>query len=88
VLRNNYQEIRINQKLTFGEIMKVLSLFDGKSSGFTAMELAGIPVTEYYSSEIDKHAIKVSDSIHPNQIRLGDVTKCRQWTLIQIFLFN
>lgn len=61
--------------------MKVLSLFDGKSSGFTAMELAGIPVTEYYSSEVDKHAIKVSDAIHPNQIRLGDVTNWREWDI-------
>ena len=61
--------------------MKVLSLFDGKSSGFTAMELAGIPVTEYYSSEVDKYAIKVSDAIHPNQIRLGDVTKWHEWDI-------
>lgn len=59
--------------------MNVLSLFDGKSSGYTAMELAGIPVTNYYSSEVDKYAIKVSDAIHPNQIRLGDVTKWRDW---------
>ena len=61
--------------------MNVLSLFDGKSSGFTACELAGIPVTKYYSSEIDKYAIKVSDAIHPNQIRLGDVTKWREWDI-------
>ena len=61
--------------------MKVLSLFDGKSSGFTAMELAGIPVTEYYSSEVDKYAIKVSDAIHPSQIRLGDVTNWREWDI-------
>lgn len=59
--------------------MNVLSLFDGKSSGYTAMELAGIPVTNYYSSEVDKYAIQVSDAIHPNQIRLGDVTKWRDW---------
>lgn len=59
--------------------MNVLSLFDGKSSGYTALELIGITPTNYYSAEIDKYAIKVSDAIHPNQTRLGDVTKWRDW---------
>lgn len=61
--------------------MNVLSLFDGKSSGYTALELAGIPVTNYYSAEIDKYAIQVSQAIHPFQYRLGDVTKWREWEL-------
>lgn len=61
--------------------MNVLSLFDGKSSGYTAMELAGIPITNYYSSEVDRYAIQVSNAIHPNQIRLGDVTKWRDWDI-------
>ncbi len=61
--------------------MNVLSLFDGKSSGYTAMELAGIPVDAYYSAEIDKYAIKVSDAIHPNQTRLGSVTEWRDWNI-------
>lgn len=61
--------------------MNVLSLFDGKSSGYTALELAGIPVTNYYSAEIDKYAIQVSQAIHPYQYRLGDVTKWREWDL-------
>ena len=61
--------------------MNVLSLFDGKSSGYTACELAEIPVTSYYSAEIDKYAIQVSDAIHPNQTRLGDVTKWREWDI-------
>jgi DNA-cytosine methyltransferase len=63
------------------ERMNVLSLFDGKSSGYTALELAGIPVDNYYSSEVDKYAIQVSNAIHPNQIRLGDVTKWREWDI-------
>lgn len=58
-----------------------MSLFDGKSSGFTACELVGIPVDKYYSAEVDKHAIQVSNAIHPNQIRLGDVTKWREWNI-------
>ena len=61
--------------------MNVLSLFDGKSSGYTACELAGIEIDTYYSAEVDKYAIKVSDAIHPNQIRLGDVTKWREWDI-------
>lgn len=58
-----------------------LSLFDGKSSLFTASEMAGIEVDNYYSAEVDKYAIKVSDAIHPNQTRLGDVTKWREWDI-------
>ncbi len=61
--------------------MNVLSLFDGKSSGYTALELAGKEITNYYSSEVDKYAIKVSEAIHPNQKRLGDVTKWREWDI-------
>ncbi len=61
--------------------VNVLSLFDGKSSGYTACELAGIEITNYYSSEVDKYAIQVSDAIHPNQIRLGDVTKWQEWDI-------
>lgn len=61
--------------------MNILSLFDGKSSGYTACELAGIEVGKYYSAEIDKYAIKVSDAIHPNQTRLGSVTEWRDWSI-------
>ena len=61
--------------------LNVLSLFDGKSSGFTACELAGIEVGTYYSAEIDKYAIQVSDAIHPNQTRLGSVTEWRDWDI-------
>jgi len=61
--------------------MNVLSLFDGKSSGYTALELAGFEVDNYYSSEIDKYAIQVSNAIHPNQVRLGDITGWRGWDI-------
>ena len=36
--------------------MNVLSLFDGMSCGRIALERAGIKVTNYFASEIDKHA--------------------------------
>ena len=61
--------------------MIALSLFDGKSSGYTALELAGMKITRYYSAEIDKYAIQASQAIHPNQIRLGDVTKWAEWDI-------
>ena len=37
--------------------MNVLSLFDGMSCGRIALERAGVSVTNYFASEIDKHAI-------------------------------
>lgn len=53
--------------------LNVLSLFDGMSAGMLALERAGIKVQNYYASEIDKHAIKVSKDNYPNIIQLGDV---------------
>ncbi len=55
--------------------MNVLSLFDGMSCGQIALERAGIKVDNYYASEIDKYAIKVTMANYPNTIQLGDVTK-------------
>lgn len=53
--------------------MIVLSLFDGLSSGRVALERAGIPVTKYYASEIDKYAIQVSKKNYPDIIQVGDI---------------
>ena len=61
--------------------MKVLSLFDGISCGMVALERAGIPVDTYYASEIDKNAIAISQKNYQNIIRLGDVTKWREWDI-------
>lgn len=55
--------------------MNVLSLFDGMSCGQLALQKAGIKVDNYFASEIDKHAIKVTQHNFPNTIQLGDVTK-------------
>lgn len=43
--------------------MKVLSLFDGISCGYLALQRAGIPIDAYYASEIDNTCIKVSQNI-------------------------
>lgn len=61
--------------------MKVLSLFDGMSCGRIALDRAGIPVTQYYASELDKYAIKVAQANYPDTVQLGDVTKWRDWDI-------
>lgn len=53
--------------------MNVLSLFDGISCGYLALKRAGIPITSYYASEIDKHAITCSSTNNPDIIHIGDV---------------
>ena len=61
--------------------MIVLSLFDGMSCGRLAFEDAGINVKKYYSSEIDKYAQIVSQANYPEIIRLGDITKWKEWDI-------
>lgn len=53
--------------------MNVLSLFDGISCGRVALERAGIKVDKYYSCEIDKDAIYISNKNYPDIIQLGDI---------------
>lgn len=53
--------------------MEVLSLFDGISCGHVALERAGVEVSKYYASEIDKYAIKVTQQNYPSTIQLGDI---------------
>jgi len=55
--------------------INVLSLFDGMSCGQLALEKIGLPVKNYYASEIDKYAIEITKKNFPNTIHLGDVTK-------------
>ena len=57
--------------------MKVLSLFDGISCGYVALERAGIPIEVYFASEIDKHAIKVAMKNHPDIVQIGDVCEVK-----------
>lgn len=58
----------------------VLSLFDGMSCGRIALSDSNIPVYNYYSSEIDKHAITVSKDNWGNT-HLGDVKNWRDWNI-------
>ena len=60
-------------------MLNILNLFDGMSVGMVALKKLGLKPNEdfkYFSSEIDKHAIRCSEYNHTNEItRLGDVTK-------------
>lgn len=56
-------------------IGNVLSLFDGMSCGQIALNRANIHYSNYYASEVDPFAIKVTQKNYPNTIQLGDVSK-------------
>ena len=56
----------------------VLSLFDGISGGFVALQRAQVEIKDYFSSEIDKSAISVQDHHYSADSRfhkIGDVCK-------------
>lgn len=57
--------------------MNVLSLFDGISCGQVALNRMGVTYDNYYASEIDKHAIQITQHNYPNTIQLGDVTNIK-----------
>ena len=61
--------------------MNILSLFNGMSTGHTALDNLGIKVNKYYSSEIKPSAIKLTQHHYPNTIQLGDVTKWKDWDI-------
>ena len=54
--------------------MNILSLFDGMSCGYEALERAGIKIDNYFASEIDRYAIQISKKNHPDIIHIGSVT--------------
>ena len=55
--------------------MNVLSLFDGISCGQVALKRANVPIENYYASEIDEDAIKVTQNNYPKTIQLGDINQ-------------
>lgn len=68
------------------KIGNVVSLFDGPSTGQYALNEAGIGYDNYFASEIDKHAIKVTMAHYPKTIQLGDVTTVKKENLPDIQL--
>lgn len=53
--------------------INVFSAFDGMSCGRIALDKAGIPVDNYWASEIDPYAIKVAKINYPDTIHVGDI---------------
>ena len=68
------------------KIGNVLGLFDGMSCGQIALNRAGIKYDNYFASEIDKHAIKVTMANYPNTIQIGSVTEVKAENLPKIDL--
>lgn len=66
--------------------MNVLSLFDGMSCGQIALNKTGISYGKYYASEIDKHAIKVTQHNYPDTIQIGSVLDVKATDLPKIDL--
>ena len=61
--------------------MNVISLFDGMSCGQIALKELDIPIENYYASEIDTHAIAVTQENHPGTTQMGDVNNWREWNI-------
>ncbi len=57
--------------------MNVLSLFDGMSCGQLAINRLGISYDNYFASEVDKYAMKVTMANFPNTIQIGDVREVK-----------
>lgn len=66
--------------------MNVLSLFDGLSCGQIALNRAGIKYDNYYASEIEPNAIKVTQYNYPKTTQLGDICQINGSDLPQIDL--
>lgn len=54
-------------------LKNVVSAFDGMSCLQQALNRVGIKYEKYYASEIDKHAMKVTQANYPDTIQLGSI---------------
>lgn len=66
--------------------MNVLSLFDGMSCGQIALNRLNLDYKNYFASEIDPHAIKVTQANYPDTKQIGSVTDVRGSDLPKIDL--
>jgi len=57
------------------ETMNVLSLFDGISCGQQALKESNFKIDNYFSSEVNSNAIKVTMDNFPETKQIGDITK-------------
>ena len=60
------------------EPINVLSMYDGMSCGHLALDKLGANVLRYYATEIDKYAIKTTQTNFPNTVQLGDAFQVRE----------
>ena len=60
------------------EPLEVLSMYDGMSCGHLALNKLGATVLRYYATEIDKYAIKTTQTNFPGTIQLGDAFQVRE----------
>jgi DNA (cytosine-5)-methyltransferase 3A len=66
--------------------MNILSLFDGMSCGQIAINRLGIKYDNYFASEIDKYAIKVTKANYPDTKHIGSVVDVKGENLPKIDL--
>ena len=85
-METNFSTEELNNSITKPSVSTVLSTFDGMSCGQIALERAGIKYNEYYASEIDKHAMKVTQENYPNTIQLGSIVDIKGSDLPKIDL--
>ncbi len=64
--------------------INVLSLCNGMSCGEIALRELDIPIKTYYSSEINPHAIQITQKNFPKTVQLGDITKVKGKNLPKI----
>lgn len=63
------------------ECVNIVSVCDGMSCGQIALTEMGVNIGKYYSSEIDKFAIKQTQYNFPNTIQLGNMENWRSWDI-------
>ncbi len=75
-----------NIKLSKTEGITIFSCFDGMGCAAIALREMGVKVKTYYSSEVNKFAMKVVRLNFPDVIELGDITKIKASDLPHIDL--
>lgn len=65
------------------EKIVVLSMYDGIGTGRYCLDKMGFTNVEYYSYEIDRHAMRVANDNYPDIIQCGDAFQLRNedWSL-------
>ena len=53
-------------------------MYDGMSCGHLALDKLGANVLQYYATEIDKYAIKTTQTNFPDTVQLGDAFQVRE----------